>query len=94
MIQINLFRKKKESHGHTEQTPVCQGGGVEGETKWEVGVSRWSYYMLRINKVLLYSTENYIQYPMANHMEKNITKNVYICMTGSLCYTAEINTTL
>ena len=50
--------------------------------------------MLRINKVLLYSTENYIQYPMANHMEKNIKKNVYICMTGSLCYTAEINTTL
>ena len=27
-------------------------------------------YIGQINKVLLYSTENYIQYPMINHNEK------------------------
>ena len=45
------------------------------------------------NKVLLYSTRNYIQYPEINHMEKNI-KNVCICITESLCCAAEINTAL
>ena len=41
------------------------------------------------NKVLLYGTGNYIQYPVTNHDGK---KN--ICITESLCSTAEINTTL
>ena len=30
------------------------------------------------NKVLLYSRENYIQYPEINYNEKKIKKNVYI----------------
>ena len=53
-------------------------------------------YMEQIsNKVLLYSTENYIQYPMINHNGKEYKKkNAYICVTESLCCTAEINTTL
>ena len=44
---------------------------VKGE---EVGVSKCKLlYMEGINnKILLYSTENYIQCPMINHMEKNI----------------------
>ena len=44
------------------------GGGVE----CEVGVSRCKLlYMEWINnKVLLYSTEDYIQYPMMNHNGK------------------------
>ena len=46
------------------------------------------------NKVLLYSTENYIQYPVINCSGKEYEKNVYICITESLCCTAEINTTL
>ena len=38
------------------------------------------------NKVLLYSTENYIQYPMINHNGKEyFKKNVYICKTELLC---------
>ena len=45
------------------------------------------------NKVLLYSTENYIQYPMINHNGKEYKKNVCV-ITESLCSTAEINTTL
>ena len=46
------------------------------------------------NKVLLYSTGNYIQYPVINHNGKNMNKNAYICVTESLCCRAEINTTL
>ena len=39
------------------------------------------------------STGNYIQYPMINHNEK-IFKNVHMCVTESLCCTAEIGTAL
>ena len=46
------------------------------------------------NKDLLHSTQNYSQYPVLNIMEKNMEKNVYICITESLFQTAEINTTL
>ena len=45
------------------------------------------------NQVLLYSTENYIQYSMINHNGKEyIKKNVYI--TESFYGIAKINTTL
>ena len=51
---------------------VAKGEGVGGGKEWEVGVSRCK--LLRTgwinNKVLLYSTENYIQYPMINHNGK------------------------
>ena len=43
------------------------------------------------NRILLYSTGNYIQYPMINHYGK---ESVYICITGSLCCIVEINMTL
>ena len=62
---------------------------------WEFGVSRCRllYIGWINNKVLLYSTGNYIQYPVINHNGKEYEK-VYICITESLCCTAEINTTL
>ena len=58
--------------------------------EWEAGVSRCQLLYIEWinNKVLLYSTGNYIQYPMI--MEKNI----YICIPESLCCIAVINTTL
>ena len=75
--------------------------------EWEIGVSRCKLvYMEWIsNKILLYSTENYIQYPMINHNGKEYFKKeyniyihthiyTYICITESLCCTAVINTTL
>ena len=37
---------------------------------------------------------NYIQYPVINHDGKNMKKNVDICITESLCWIVEINTTL
>ena len=73
MTQMKLSMKQKQTQGHREQTCGCQGGGgCRREMEWEVGVSRCKLlYMERINnKVLPYSTGNYIQYPMINHSEK------------------------
>lgn len=44
------------------------------------------------NEVLLYDPGNYSQYPVINHNEKNMKKNVYIWKHESLFCTAEINT--
>ena len=69
--------------------------GVGGGLEWEAGVSRCKllYREWTNNKVLLYSTGNYIQYPMINHNGKGyLKKNVYICITESLCCTLETNT--
>ena len=59
---------------------------------WEFGVGRCKLLHLEEinNKVLPYSTGNYIQSPGINLMEKNI--NTYV--TESLCCTAEICTAL
>ena len=51
-------------------------------------------YIDWINKVLLYSTWNCIQYPVKASMGKTMKKNVYICIIESLCCTIVINTTL
>ena len=42
----------------------------------------------------MYSTGNSIQYPGVNHNEKNMKKNIYMCITESLCFITEINTKL
>ena len=64
--------------------------------EWDTGISRPKFlYREWINKkVLLYSTENYIQYPMINHNRKYFLKGIYMCITESLCCTSEINTTV
>ena len=66
---------------------------------WEFGISRCKllYIEWMINKVLLYSRGNSIQYPLINHNEKEwnekeYKKNVYVGIIESLCCTAEINT--
>ena len=83
--------KQKQTHRHREQTCGCQGGGKD----WEFGISRCEllYTGWIDNKVLLYSTGNHIQYPVINHNGKQYEKE-YICITESVCCTAEINTTL
>ena len=61
---------------------VAKEEGVRGGMQWEVGVSRCKLLYIEWinNKVLLYSTGNYIQYPMINHNGKDIKKDVYIYM--------------
>ena len=64
---------------------------------WAFGVSRCKLLHLEwiSNEVLLCSTGNYIKsLGMGHDRRKYEKKNVYVCMTGSLCSTAEIDTTL
>ena len=51
---------------------VARGKGIEGGMQWEAAVSRYRLLYLEgiNNKVLLYSTENYIQYLMISHNGK------------------------
>ena len=66
MTQMNLSLKQN----HTENRLLAaKAEEFGGKREWEAGVSRSkSVYILWINnKVLLYSTENYLQYPMINH---------------------------
>ena len=58
-------------------------GGMGGQGKnWGFGISRCKlvYREWINNKVLLYSTGNYIQYPVINQNEKEHEKE-YICIT-------------
>ena len=60
---------------------VAKGEGVGGGMEWELGVSRRKllYTEWINNKVLLYSTENYIQYPMINNNGKEYKKEcIYV----------------
>ena len=87
---MNLSTKQKQTHRHGEQTCGCQeGAGME----WEFGISRCK--LLRIgwinSRVPRHSTGNYIQYPVMNHNRKEYKKqNVCVCITESLCCTAEV----
>ena len=55
---------------------VAKGEGVGGGMEWEAGVSRCNLLCMEWinNKVLLYSTGNYVQYPVINHNEKEYQK--------------------
>ena len=59
---------------------VAKWEGVGGRMEWKVGVSRCKrlYVKWMNNKVLLYSTGNYIQYPGINYSGKDYEKEVYI----------------
>ena len=56
---------------------VAKGEADGGRIDWEVGVSRYKLlYIELINKILLYSTESYIQYTVINYTEKEKQKPV------------------
>ena len=79
MTQMNLYTK--QTHGHREQTCGSQGGGGWRGMDWEFGVSRCKllYTEWINNQVLLYSTGNYIQYPVINHHGKEYEKEcIYV----------------
>ena len=63
-----------------ELTYGCQGAGCWGWEELELGISRCQLlYIGWINKVLLYSTGNYIQYPVTNRNGKEYEKEcIYI----------------
>ena len=60
---------------------VTKGDGDGGGMEWEFGVSRCQLLYIEYinNKVLLYSTGNYIQYPVINHNGKQYEKEyIYV----------------
>ena len=60
----------------------------------EFGISRYTLvYVKQMNKMLLSSTGNYIQYPVINHNGQEYEKED-ICVSESLCCMPESNTTL
>ena len=59
--QVNLSIKHKQTHRHREQTCGCQAGMEEGQWIGSLGLSDTNYlHVERINKILLYSTGNFI----------------------------------
>ena len=71
---MNLSTKQKQTHRYREQTCGCQAGW--GGMDWVFGISRCKllYTEWINNKILLYSTGNYIQYPVINHNGKEYKK--------------------
>ena len=85
MAQRNLSAKQ-ETHGHTEQTWGCQGLGMRLGV-WDSVDAKLLYLWWINNKVLMYSTGNYIQYPVINHKGKEYEKEcIYVYIWISLLY--------
>ena len=71
---------------------VAKGEGGGRGMNWESGFGRYKLLHLEWinNKVLLYSTGSYIQYPVINHNGKECEKEKkYIYVTESLCCTTQ-----
>ena len=86
MTQINLSKKQNQIHRHREQTCVYQeAAGSRMDWEFRISICKLLYREETDNKVIRYSTRNYIQYPVINHNGKNVKKKVHICITESLC---------
>ena len=94
MAPMSLYTEQKQNLKHREQTCGCQGGGGGTGRDWEFEISRWKLLYLEwiSNEVLLYNTGNCIQSLVIEHDRREYEKkNIYICMTESLCCTTEID---
>ena len=79
---MNLSTEQKQTHGHREYTCGCQG------RKWD-GRGVWGWLSIEV----LLHTGTYIQSLREDDGRCYEKKNVYIYMTGSLCYATEIDNT-
>ena len=85
-MNLSFYETETDSQSFRTDLWLPKGGGLGGRV-WELGISRCKpLYPLEWinNRVLLYSTGNYIQYPVINHNGKEYEKNVYICITITL----------
>ena len=75
---------KTETESWTKRTDLWLPRGGEGGRgmDWEFGIGRCKLLHLEwINcKLLMYSTGNYIQYPVISHNGKEYKKRMYICV--------------
>ena len=90
---MNLSTKQKEKRRVVDKV---QGTlQVWGEMEWEFGVSRSELLCAEwINKVLLYSTGNYIHYPVINHNGKQFSKKCIFMYNRITLLYSRINTAL
>ena len=65
MTEMNLSMKQTDSQSENRLV-IARGEGGGGQMDWEFGVSRCKLLHIEWinNKILLYSTGNYIQYPV------------------------------
>ena len=72
MTQMNFIYETNRFMDTGNTLVVAKGEGIGGGMEGEVGVSRCKllYTEWINNRVLLYSTENYVQYPMIHHNGK------------------------
>ena len=79
---MNISTKQKQTHRYREQTCGPKGRGLEEGRIGSLGLADANYcyiYIEWINKVLLCSTGNYIQYPVINHNGKEYEKEfIYV----------------
>ena len=62
--------KKKQTHGHREPPCGCQGVGREQLGVWGWQMQTIIYRMDKQQGPTVYSTGNYIQYPVTSHNGK------------------------
>ena len=76
-----------------QQICDCQRGRRRrrGDVEFEISRRKLSHKERWMTR-LLYSTGKNIQYPGINHNGKNMKKNIYICITESLCCRNQHNT--
>lgn len=77
--QMDLSMKQRITDIEKDEW-LPRGGGVGKEWGGRLGVADVSFYinigeMDKQNKILLYRTENYIQYPMINYIRKDYIYN-------------------
>ena len=76
----HISTKQKQTYRNRKKTCGCRRKRCRGEKDWEFGISRGKLLAIGWinNKVLLYSTGSYIQYPVINHNGKeNEKENKY-----------------
>ena len=80
MAQMNPSTKRKQ----TSKTDLWwpRGAGGRQGVEWEFGISRCKLLSIKWinNKILLYSTGNYIQSSGINHNGKEYKIRMYICV--------------
>ena len=73
---------------------MCKGKGWGRDGLRDALADVKCLYRGWINIMVLLYTGDYSPYPVINIIEKNTRKNVYTCITESLCCTVETNTIL
>ena len=71
---MNLLTKQKQTYKVENKLMVTKGERGGGGVNQEFAVNRYTLYKMIINKDLLYSTGNNIQYLVITYTEKNTLK--------------------